>query len=280
MANRALLLFLAVLFAGCSTSAGEPDTAATQSTDVVSATSEEPEPTIEPAEPTVAEALAETVKDTESSTVAPLRPYDDVAPAPTSEVDDSVYITREAMSDVSIGVKWGTHDDAVEYHLHRLARTDDRKPPSEAMTDDNLIHSVFDAGNFVDDDVETGSRYWYGLRALDAEGVAVAHGWHRSAAVTDTEPPSPVGALSAVLDNGEVLVTWTRPDENYELHGYQILRGVDGEEPTTVRRTWNLDQTSFIDDDLPASGSVTYAVVAFDFHWNDSAAAEVAVDLG
>lgn len=230
--------------------------------------------------PTVAEVPPATVTEAESSTVAPLRPHDDAPPAPTSAVDDSVYITRESMSATSIGVKWSTHDDAVEYHLHRVPRTDDRRPSPDAMTDDTLLQIVFDAGRFVDEGVVAGSRYWYGLRALDAGGVPVAHGWHRTAAVTDTEPPSPVGSLTAGFDNGEMLVTWTRPDENYELHGYQILRGIDGEEPTSIIRTWNLEQTSFIDDEAPTSGIVSYAVVAFDFHWNDSAAVQVDVDLG
>lgn len=183
------------------------------------------------------------------------------------------------MSDTSIEMTWSTFEGAVEYHLHRVPKTSEDEPGTELMTSDNRLHVATDIGRFVDDGVETGARYWYGIKALDSDGVLMAHGWHRADAVTDEEPPSPVGNLQVVLEGGEVLVSWDRPDENYELHSYQVLRGVDGEEPQVISNTWNLDQRSFIDDRPPVSGTVTYLVTSLDYHWNTSDPAEVTIDL-
>lgn len=182
------------------------------------------------------------------------------------------------MTASEIGLQWSTSDGAIEYQVHRLARTTDERPDVAAMTMENLVHTATDSGRWTDEGVVAGTPYWYGIRALAADGSLVAHGWHRAAAVTDDEPPTPVGTLTVVVDGGDVLVTWTPPDENYELHGYRVFRGVDGQEPESISTTWNIDQTSFIDDD-PPTGQVTYRVVAFDFHWNDSAPADAAIDL-
>lgn len=184
------------------------------------------------------------------------------------------------MSSTSIELTWSNSDGAVDYRLYRVPRASDSKPDLEAMTADRVIHTASEAGRFVDNGVEGGTRYWFGIRTLDAEGALVASGWHGADAVDDTEPPSLVPDLVAVVDDGEVLVTWSEPDENYELHGYRILRSVDGEEPTSLATTWRTEQTSFVDDQLPLGGAeVTYGIVAFDFHWNDSAPAEVSVEL-
>lgn len=184
------------------------------------------------------------------------------------------------MSDTSIEMTWSARDDSVEYHLHRIPLTSEEKPGSAVMTDENVLHVATDIGRFVDETVEAGTQYWYGIRALDDDGALVAHGWHRADAVTDTEPPSLVKNLQATLDNGEVLVSWSQPDENYELHSFRVLRGVDGQELEQVSATWNIDQTSFVDDGPPATGKVTYAVVAMDFHWNLSDPAKVDIEMG
>lgn len=147
------------------------------------------------------------------------------------------------------------------------------------MTSENLVHVADGLGRFVDQGVESGREYWYGVRVLSAEGDLMAHGWHRTAAVDDTEPPAIVDGITAVAADGEILVTWTRPAENYELHSYRVLRGIDGEAPEKIGETWRLDQMSFIDDQPPASGRVVYQIQALDFHWNLSLPGSVTVDL-
>ena len=278
MINRSWIPVLAILFVGCTNSSDEPMPASTAIAEPSSTVTEDADSATTT---TAAEDASEAAAETTTAAEPALRAYDDEPPTTSDNAaDGSVYLTRAAMSATSIELRWSDYDGAVEYQLHRVADSAEQAPPIEAMTADNMVHVASDAGAFVDDGVESGVRYWYGLRALDPDGAAIAHGWHPTAAVTDTEPPALVGELSAVFDDGEVLVTWTRPDENYELHGYRVFRSVDGEELETVSTTWRLDQTSFIDDDLPSSGTVTYGIAAFDFHWNESDPALVEVDLG
>ncbi len=185
------------------------------------------------------------------------------------------------MGATAIELTWaGSTEGAVEYQIHRLDRTTDSEPAAAEMTDANLIHTATDGGRFVDDTVSEGTRYWFGVRALAADGTARAHAWHAADAVTDTTPPALVGDLTAEFVDGEALITWTTPEENYELHGYRVFRAVDDGELESLATTWRLNQTSLIDDELPASGTVTYGVAAFDFHWNDSDIALVELDLG
>lgn len=218
--------------------------------------------------------------DAEPSTAEPLRSSEEppTTSAP-SVATTSAYISRLSMTSDAIEVKWSESEGIVEYRIHRIPRTSDDIPPVEAMTDENLLHVAEAGGRFEDEDVEAGTEYWHGVREFSATGELTAHGWHKTAAVDDEEPPAVVDGINAVLDNGEVLVTWTQPDENYELHGYRVLRSVDGEPSETLATTWRLDQRSFVDDKPPTSADVRYEVVAFDFHWNESTPGGITLDL-
>lgn len=134
------------------------------------------------------------------------------------------------------------------------------------MTADTLVQTIDATGTFEDASVVENASYWYGVRGLGADGSVASTGWHHTFAVTDEEPPAAVDFAIEQTD-GEVLVSWTPPAENFRLHAYRILRGTDGSELESMGMTWNLDQRSFLDTDPPA-GDVTYSVVALDFHWN------------
>lgn len=215
-----------------------------------------------------------------ADTPNPLRPYDDAQPTAVADTSlSSAYITRAFMSANSIEVGWSDTDDGAEYHIHRVVRTSDNEPQVDAMTPENLIHTAETLGRFVDDGVQAGTEYWHGVRVLSVEGDVMSYGWHRTAAVDDEEPPATVDGITAVVESGEILVTWATPAENYELHSYRVLRGVNGEPPELISQTWQLDQLSFIDDEPSVSGQVVYQIIAMDFHWNLSEPGSVTIDL-
>ena len=214
------------------------------------------------------------------ATAEPLRPVGEPPPSTLPDPNStSAYISRRSMTSQAIEVHWSNTEGVAEYHIHRVLRTSDSKPPVEAMTADNRIHVSSAGGRFADENVVAGAEYWHGVREFSADGELTAHGWHQTAAVDDEQPPSVVDGITAVVEDGEVLVTWTEPDENYQLHAYRVLRGVDGEPPESMATTWRLDQRSFIDDDPPTSAEVVYEVVAMDFHWNQSSPGGVTIDL-
>ncbi len=277
---------LVAAIAGCSNPSDDSASTSSLASEELSTDTEEPgEDSAATSTATSTSAEASTGADSDAddaateSTVGAIRAYDD-GPTTTNAPDPtSAWISRSEMSASAIEVSWSAPEGAAAYDVHRVPRLSDDEPAAEVMTVDNLIHTGEAQGRFADDGVEEGTRYWYGVRGLSDDGVLLSHGWHRADAVTDLEPPDPVGVLSAVVEGAEVLVTWTQPDENYELHGYQIFRSLDGGEPEPMATTWKVEQTSFVDDRPPAAGQVTYEIVAFDFHWNDSEPARVAVDL-
>ncbi len=273
-------LCIVVLLAGCT--AGSSN-GASESTAAESSTAASPEEETAPSVSTTTASPTssdDAPSSDEATSIDPLKSAGDPPPTTADSQSTSAWISRVSMSAERIEVRWSDRDGADKYFIHRLVRSSDDRPGVEAMTDDSRIHVANDLGSFIDEEVEPDTRYWYGVRIVDADDNLIAHGWHRADAVDDEEPPSPVPALTAVeADEDEVLVSWSKPDENYQLHGYRVFRGVDGETPESIATTWRLEQTSFLDDELPASGKVVYEVVAFDFHWNDSLPARVTIDL-
>ena len=284
---KTLLLLFAVVLAACS-SAESNEFSAPDTDDAVTATDEEvtpenaPTPEVETAgvedsiadEPTEAESDQQSAGSADSGAAAPapLEAFDQNT-EPQEDTGGTAWISRVNMTAESIEVTWASTDNAVEYQIHRVPLSP-APPGVEVLTAENLIHTATENGRVVDDTVEAGTQYWYGVRSLSASGDILAHAWHRADAVTDVDPPEAPG-VSATAQDGGVLVEWSVPDEGYELHAYRVLRGVDGAEPELLATTWTLDQRSFIDDDPPASEEVVYQVVALDFHWNVSSPGEV-----
>ncbi len=267
--KRWWILAVSLAFVGCSSSSGQAVEVTAQPTTSASAVFDDGDG--QP-ETTQASEIAESI-----ASISPLEPFDENPTTTIDEESTSAYISRVAMSATSIELTW-SHNNAAKYHLHRVPWSSEVEPDPAVMTADNEIHVADDIGRFVDAEVTAGVRYWYGVRALSPDGAQVGHGWHRADAVTDTEPPAAAEPVSAKADQNGVLVAWTRPEENYELHGYRVLRSVNGGEPDSMATTYDLEQTSFIDDRPPTSGTVTYSIVAFDFHWNESIPAEITID--
>lgn len=228
-------------------------------------------------EPEQAEESGEPIEPV--ATPEPLRPAGEPQPTTVNTVSpNNAFIARVSMTASSIEVGWSDREGGAEFHIHRVVRTSDDEPGVEAMTAENLIHVGGGLARFVDEGVEPGTKYWHGVRVISAEGDVIAHGWHRTAAVDDLEPPTAPDGIIAFIENGEVRVIWATPEENYQLHSYQVFRGVDGEPPEQISATWRLDQLSFIDDD-PPTGQLVYQIRALDFHWNLSEPGGVTINF-
>ena len=275
------LVGLVILIAGCSDNVADP-LAAPERESTATTSPADNEATAETSTSTT--AANQTEPSSESPTAAadaevppPIEPFD----APDSEElvgnDTTAWISRRVMNASEIELVWSAPQGAATYEVHRLARVSEIPPPFQDMTVDNRIHVAAHNGTFLDDGVTEDAAYWYGIRGLDVDGNVMSVGWHQAVAVTDEEPPSPV-VLSLQETSDAIALSWEQPEENFELHGYRIFRSVDNQEPETLATTWNIDQTTFIDNAAPA-GNVTYLVEAFDFHWNKSERSEVSIDI-
>ncbi len=185
------------------------------------------------------------------------------------------------MTDRSIALHW-TLDDRVEatgYILHRLPFDPAIDPITVPLDDATVIHRSTTPG-LVDSDVVAGAGYWYVLLATDSTGTEYRQATEAHA-VTDTEPPAPISGLVAEVEKGAITVSWDRSTDDYRFGRYSIRRSVDGATSIYYGTGWTADQTIFIDDQPPPTGSlVVYEVAASDFHGNSSEPSLVEVTAG
>lgn len=184
------------------------------------------------------------------------------------------------MTDSSIQMFWALSEPADEYALYRFPRDDVADPMTVGLTDDRLVLRSPKTG-LIDEDVIAGTAYWYVLTAIDESGVEYRQATEAEA-VTDRQPPQPVTGLTATRqgDPAAVVLTWDEGGDNHRFGRYAIRRSHNDEQSIYYGTGWTVDQTTFIDDRLPDGGTVTYEVLAVDFHANATEAATVTVDLG
>lgn len=282
MGFRSLVIASAVVaLAGCSGSGDSLTSDEADAASVVETETSAPTTSTTTAEAPTTTTTPVVIEDTpasEAEPVPPARRSDELLP-PSEPDGTAAWISRRSMSADAIDLVWSSPVSAATYEIHRVV-AEGGQPADSAMTSETRIHSVVSAepnGTYLDEEVSEGELYWYGVRGLDEDGAVLSTGWHEAAAVTDEEPPLPV-AVTADVEAGDVLVSWDQPEDNFRVHSYRVLRAVGDGEPEHISTTWNIDQTSFLDDEALV-GSVTYSIVSLDFHWNESEPSSVTIDL-
>ena len=195
-----------------------------------------------------------------------------------TDENDGVWLGHGVMSDESIELVWAGPEDVSDFEIYRIERTNGDNPDQLAMEDAVLIYQGDETG-LLDTGVVTGERYWYVLQVDLPDGTTSGR-WTEADAVTDDQPPSAVTGLTATRSGLEVTLKWDQTTDNYLFGRYAIRRSVDGEQSVYYGTGFTLEQTSFIDDQLPRSGTVTYQVIATDFHDNQAEPAVVSIELG
>ena len=97
---------------------------------------------------------------------------------------------------------------------------------------------------------------------------------HGLVRAVDDIPPAPATGLTAVLQEGSILLTWTASNDDSAVatslgyrnlvHGYRVYRSIDGDDPARIGSTAP-GVTEYIDQDITEGGGVyTYDVRAYD----------------
>ena len=172
------------------------------------------------------------------------------------------------MSAASIELPWSTGEEAIEVAIHRFDAGEAIDVATMTLTQDTVVWSG-DASPFVDTALTAGAKYVYVLEAT-IDGVTHRR-FTEAHAVDDTVPPDPVDDLRLTMTEDEVALEWSPSSDDYEFARYAIRRSIDGEASVYYGTGWTVDQTSFVDDQLPVTGSISYEVFAVDFHGNVSA---------
>ncbi len=213
------------------------------------------------------------------SSTSSLAEPDPARASPATQGSDSAvgWLGRGEMTEDRIDLQWAGYPDGTSIELHRFSRIEEPDPALADPTGATVMVTGPSEGAFTDTSVDPGERYWYVLVA-EVDGD-VGRRWTPADAVTDTQPPAVVlGLQTERIDEG-VLITWGQSSDNYEFERYAIRRSLNGEQSVYYATGWTIDQTSFIDDQLPDSGTVTWEIIATDFHGNTAEAATISVDI-
>lgn len=182
------------------------------------------------------------------------------------------------MSDDSVELFWAAPDGVDSHAVYRFLRDDVADPDTVELSDDQLLYRGPETA-YLDDAVKTGDQYWYVLFVELADG-STQQRWAIADAVTDTEPPTAVTGLTATRVGDTIELRWDQSSDNYRFERYAIRRSVDGADSIYYGTGFTIDQTSFVDDQLPTVGTVTYQLIAVDFHDNLAEATLATVNLG
>ena len=224
-------------------------------------------------EPTTTTVTTEAPASTESTSEAP--PARRVPTQVSSETTH--WVGHGFMTDDNIEIVWSeVEGDDVVYQIFRFDGIG--FDPSVVELADP-IHEGIGTLSWDDDSVETGSFYTYILRVI-ADNEVLERRWTATLAVTDTTPPLAVSDLRASVTDDGVLLEWSPSEDDVEFGSYAVFRTDVGDEPQYVGGGGDQEVTSFIDDQLPATGEVSYEVLASDFHDNRSTPVAITVSLG
>jgi len=211
-----------------------------------------------------------------ASTLAPTSTVDgDPAPGRPSAAGDGrvdenpAWLGREGMREDALELVWAADTSAdVTFELHRIDAAEVDEPDVVEVGPTSLVHDGPDQ-RYVDTDVIAGGQYFYVLVAELASGE-VFRRWAELHAVTDTTPPDSVGEVTLAETADGLLLSWNRSRDDYRFARYAIRRSVGGAASVYYGTGWTIEQTSFLDDQPPAQGTVRYEVIAVDFHGNTS----------
>ena len=234
-----------------------------------------PEPTT-----TVAPSPTTTTTDPTTSQVTSSEITSDVAPArrvPTQVSSETTHwVGHGFMTDDNVEIVWSeVAGDDVVYQIFRFDGIG-FDPADVELVDP--VHEGIGTLGWNDESVEAGSFYTYVMRVIADEKV-LERRWTATLAVTDTTPPEPVTELQATVTAEGVRLEWSPSSDDVEFGSYSVYRTDLGDEPQYIGGGGDVEVTSFIDDDLPATGSVSYEVLATDFHGNQSTRVAITVSL-
>ena len=151
---------------------------------------------------------------------------------------------------------------ASTYELFEMAAADAGSP----AVPEPLSPSPLDEPSYADSRVEYGAERCYAVRTLDVvAGFEVRSRLSPAACVTfaDTFPPAAPQALTAVGSAGEVSLLW-RPNDEADLAGYVVLRGLPGDETLQPLTDAPLVENNYRDLTAPPGVRHVYAVRAAD----------------
>ena len=148
-------------------------------------------------------------------------------------------------------------DDSISGYviLRRVRVNDEGGDFSELVADTGSA-----ATTYTDDTVAASTTYTYRIKAINEHGVSERSRWFHidtsAAPEPETDPAdlAPSG-LTAVLTDGQVVLAWDAPAEDAgSVTGYEVLRGQEAADPTTLVADTGNTATTYTDATAAGAG--------------------------
>ena len=140
------------------------------------------------------------------------------------------------------------------------------------------------ATTYTDETVSASTTYTYRIKAINEHGVSPRSRWFHidtsAAPEPETDPAdlAPSG-LTAVLTDGQVVLAWDAPAEDAgSVTGYEVLRGQEAADPTTLVADTGNTATTYTDATAAGAG-YAYRVKAIRDGEHSGASNEARVQL-
>jgi len=164
-----------------------------------------------------------------------------------------------------------------EYWVYRRGEEEKRRKGEEEKSRMAYeLVGVTKGTTFLDENLEVGEYEYYVIAHYEMGCVADSSN-HVTEIINIEEPCEPVNNLgSEKLDNNTVLLTWSEPESNLQIEGYNVFRN------NLLQNSVLLTDTVYLDENLP-NGTYEYYVVA---HYEMGCVADssnhvkVEIDLG
>ncbi len=176
---------------------------------------------------------------------------------PAELVEPPSELTAEPTAD-GMRLTWRSPDQTWTYNVYRAAS--DGPVPEFPLNPEPV-----QGNEYLDDEVETGSRYRYVVRGVLADGAVFREseaGSPREVLAEDRFAPSDPEGLVAVQEGPAVRLFWD-PNSERDLGGYRVYRRVDAG-PWIRLEPDRVEQPLYLDLEVEAGTRYAYRVTAVD----------------
>ena len=152
------------------------------------------------------------------------------------------------------------NDSITGYVILRRVRVNDQGGEFRELVADTGTAAL----TYTDNTVAASTTYTYRIRAINEHGTGQRSRWFHIDTPAAPEPNLAPSGLAAQLNDGLVVLSWDRPDEDLaSVTGYEILRSQSTERISTLVADTGGTSTTYVDDSAnQASRVYTYGVKA------------------
>ena len=165
--------------------------------------------------------------------------------------------------EAAVSLDWANNgeSDLAGYHVYRS------ETPGSGYVRQNA--SLLTDSDYIDDEVNSGTTYYYVVTAVDTSSNESETSDEVSATPQDVTAPTVPANPWAVIENGTVVLDWLDNRET-DFGRYLVYRMVEPGGSYELLTPGGLTVSTYTDDTVVSGTTYTYVITAADIHGNES----------